>query len=80
MSTVVIPEGYKIKFVKIGVDTQLTDEQKQAMRSYYFKNREKINERNKIQNKLRYDTDPEYKLKTQERMRAYQKKKALKLV
>ena len=62
-----IPEGYKIKFVKIGI----TEAQKRAAQKYYLKNKERLNEKNKVRNVLRYETDSEYKQKTQERMRGY---------
>lgn len=64
-----VPKGYKL--VKIGI----TEAQKRALQKYREKNKEIINERNKIRNKERYNNNEEYRIKTQNRMRETMKKK-----
>jgi len=65
------PEGYRYKLVKKGT----TEAQKRAQKAYHEKNKEKIREKNKLHNKERYDNDPEYKKKTQDRMRETMRRK-----
>ena len=65
MDQLIPPPGYKIKLIKIG----LTEAQKRAMNKYEAKNKERRNEARKERNRIQYNTDSEYKLKTQDRMR-----------
>lgn len=65
------PEGYKYKLVKKGI----SEAQKRASQKYREKNKEKLLEYSRNHNKERYNTDPLYKMKTQERCKETQRKK-----
>lgn len=71
MELPIAPEGYRYKLVKKGI----SEAQKQATKRYREKNKEHIKEYQRNHNKERYNSDPLYKMKTQQRCKETQRKK-----